>query len=52
MKINFTASFGVCQMQTTDNSVDELIARADEAMYEAKSTGRNKVVQHGYRQKE
>ena len=50
-KFYCSASFGVCQMQATDISVEELIARSDEAMYEAKAAGRNKVVQHELRTK-
>jgi diguanylate cyclase (GGDEF)-like protein len=38
-----TASFGVTQIHATD-SVDSLLKRADEAMYEAKEAGRNRVV--------
>ena len=42
-KLNISASFGVTVMHEND-SEDSFIARADEALYEAKESGRNKVV--------
>ncbi|MEM7058014.1 MAG: GGDEF domain-containing protein [Pseudomonadota bacterium] len=41
-----TASFGVAELRLDDN-VSSLIARADKMLYEAKHTGRNKVVSDG-----
>lgn len=38
-----TSSFGVA-LHATDESGEDLVKRADEALYEAKETGRNKVV--------
>lgn len=38
-----TVSIGVAEFQTGD-SADSLLARADDALYEAKRTGRNRVV--------
>ena len=41
-----TASFGVTQYQAGDTP-ESMLKRADEALYQAKSTGRNRVVQLG-----
>ncbi len=40
--ISITASFGVAVFNGEDIDLDELIRRSDEAMYEAKSSGRNR----------
>jgi diguanylate cyclase (GGDEF)-like protein len=42
-RICFTASFGVSEWRT-DDTIDELLRRADAAMYQAKVEGRNRVV--------
>lgn len=39
-----TASFGLASLQTADDDAQRLFRRADEALYTAKRTGRNKVV--------
>ena len=41
--LKITCSFGVSQFRTTDKAND-LFKRADKALYEAKNTGKNKVV--------
>ncbi len=42
-----SASFGVAQFARTDAEVGEAIARADRALYESKSAGRNRVSMGG-----
>jgi len=39
--LRLTASCGVCSM---DMTLDEMVAKADEALYQAKRSGRNRVV--------
>ena len=43
--IKITASFGVAQLQEKHNEFKDLLKDADKALYEAKTSGRNKVVQ-------
>lgn len=43
-QIKFTISVGVSQKYKDDTSVDSTLARADKALYEAKGSGRNKVI--------
>ena len=38
-----TASFGLSAVQRGDASIHDAISRADEALYEAKTRGRNRV---------
>jgi diguanylate cyclase (GGDEF)-like protein/PAS domain S-box-containing protein len=40
-----TVSIGVAEMQTNDVSIDNLLRRADEALYRAKEQGRDRVEQ-------
>jgi diguanylate cyclase (GGDEF)-like protein len=42
--LKFTTSVGVTEMQSIDSSIDDLLLRADNALYEAKAAGRNRVV--------
>ena len=42
--IPFTSSFGLAQFQSQVTDGDQLIANADEALYQAKDQGRNRVV--------
>ncbi len=44
LKINISASFGVASRDENTGDLEKLIACADEAMYSAKSKGRNRVV--------
>ena len=42
---NVTASIGVVSCTSTDASTDDLLRRADQAMYDAKKSGKDRVVQ-------
>ncbi|MBE0508956.1 MAG: GGDEF domain-containing protein [Marinospirillum sp.] len=42
-QVRITASFGVAQVNQQDNNLDDLIQRADQALYRAKNEGRNRV---------
>ncbi len=42
--IHCTVSVGVAQLSAKDGSIDDLLNRADEALYAAKKAGRDKVV--------
>jgi diguanylate cyclase (GGDEF)-like protein len=43
-KLNFTVSAGVATYDKRDGDFERLLNRADEALYEAKGAGRNRVV--------
>ncbi|MBG0567242.1 diguanylate cyclase [Actinoplanes sp. NEAU-A11] len=42
--VTVTISVGLTRLEPGDTSLDELLARADHALYRAKETGRNRVV--------
>jgi diguanylate cyclase (GGDEF)-like protein/PAS domain S-box-containing protein len=42
--IQYTVSIGLTALRPEDKSLREMVRRADEALYEAKGTGRNRVV--------
>ncbi len=41
--VHCTTSLGVAHLTDADNSIDDLLHRADEALYRAKNNGRNRV---------
>jgi len=42
--IKCTISFGIAQKKSTIDNLDQLLKEADDALYEAKNTGRNKCI--------
>ncbi len=44
VSIRFTVSIGVTSMRSHSDNLDALLVHADKALYEAKNSGRNKVV--------
>jgi diguanylate cyclase (GGDEF)-like protein len=42
-RIRFTASFGVARFSSEDGDLNDVLERADRALYQAKETGRNRV---------
>jgi diguanylate cyclase (GGDEF) domain len=44
LKINITVSIGISSYPSTTSDIDKLLEHADLALYEAKRTGRNKVI--------
>jgi diguanylate cyclase (GGDEF)-like protein len=45
--INVTASLGVAEKRIGTQSVDDMLHASDDALYEAKRSGRNRVVTAG-----
>jgi diguanylate cyclase (GGDEF)-like protein/PAS domain S-box-containing protein len=43
LPLHFTASIGIATLKEKDTNIDILLNYADEALYQAKNTGRNKV---------
>jgi diguanylate cyclase (GGDEF)-like protein len=43
-QISITISIGVSSYDVGDKSIDSIIQRADQALYQAKNQGRNRVV--------
>jgi two-component system cell cycle response regulator len=43
-QINITISIGIARCEGGDDSAEKLLHRADQALYRAKRSGRNKVV--------
>jgi len=41
--LSCTISIGIAELNAKDGSIDELLSRADEALYRAKNNGRNRV---------
>ena len=42
-RITFTISVGMAEFSPKDKSIDETLKHADEALYHAKSLGRNRI---------
>ncbi len=42
--INITSSFGVSELNSSTNNIDDMIKQADTALYKAKGSGRNRLV--------
>ena len=45
-KFNVTVSFGVCNSDLANVELEDILAKADKALYNAKANGRNQVVVH------
>lgn len=45
LQIDITVSMGITSLKNNDESLDDLLNRADKALYKAKFSGRNKIVQ-------
>jgi len=43
-KFNFTVSAGVSSLQQEDSEIEVMLHRADKGLYEAKQTGRNRII--------
>ncbi len=43
-RIQFTCSIGITELNKNDKNMTDLISRADQALYQAKETGRNKSI--------
>jgi diguanylate cyclase (GGDEF)-like protein len=43
LSVKITVSIGIALMNNTDASCDAVLIRADNALYKAKATGRNRV---------
>jgi len=42
-KVKYTVSLGVSEVEIEDLNIETTLKRADDALYEAKNSGRNKV---------
>jgi len=42
--VSITASFGLASLSGDDATADDLLKRADDALYRVKNTGRNQVI--------
>jgi diguanylate cyclase (GGDEF)-like protein/PAS domain S-box-containing protein len=47
LPVHFTASIGITSVANSDTNIEVLLNRADQALYEAKRNGRNRVVPDG-----
>ena len=44
LSIGVTISIGLSQLSNNDNNIEQILIRADKALYEAKNNGRNQIV--------
>ena len=42
--VRFTVSIGIAEVSDTDGTIDDVVKRADAALYEAKDQGRDRTV--------
>jgi diguanylate cyclase (GGDEF)-like protein len=45
--IGMTVSVGLAMARKSDHSIEQIIARADTALYRAKESGRNRTIAYG-----